>query len=48
MSDDQIIDAVNQVDTAFGTFVPGIPMDDLTHWEWLDVGSNNANDISSI
>ncbi|OJJ98882.1 hypothetical protein ASPACDRAFT_79655 [Aspergillus aculeatus ATCC 16872] len=48
MSDDQIIDAVNQVDTAFGTFVPGIPMDDLTHWEWLDFGSNNATDISSV
>ncbi|PYI15689.1 Zn(II)2Cys6 transcription factor [Aspergillus violaceofuscus CBS 115571] len=48
MSDDQIIDAVNQVDTAFGTFVPGIPMDDLTHWDWLDFGSNNATDISSV
>ncbi|RAL15311.1 uncharacterized protein BO97DRAFT_384299 [Aspergillus homomorphus CBS 101889] len=48
MSDNQIIDTVNQVDTAFGTSVPGVPTDDLMHWEWLDLGSSIAAEFSSI
>ncbi|PYH88494.1 Zn(II)2Cys6 transcription factor [Aspergillus ellipticus CBS 707.79] len=39
MSDDQIIDAVNRADTAFGSNVPDVPLDDIMSWEWFDIAN---------
>ncbi|EPS26482.1 hypothetical protein PDE_01419 [Penicillium oxalicum 114-2] len=36
MSDNQIIDAVNRAGSAFGTSIPGVPVDDMLSWDWLD------------
>ncbi|PYH44638.1 uncharacterized protein BP01DRAFT_298386 [Aspergillus saccharolyticus JOP 1030-1] len=48
MSDNQIIDAVNRVDTAFGACVPGVSMDDLMHLEWIEFGNGISTDFSNI
>lgn len=45
MSDDEIIDAVNRADTAFGTSVPDVPFDDIMSWDWLDLA--NTTDFGS-
>ena len=34
MSDNQIVDAVNQAGSAFGTTVPDVPLEDMLQWDW--------------
>lgn len=37
MSDNQIVDAVNQAGTAFGTTVPDVPLEDMLQWDWTSI-----------
>lgn len=39
MSDNQIIDAVNQAGTAWGLSIPGVPFDDMQNIDWFDFGN---------
>ncbi|KAJ6115169.1 hypothetical protein N7486_000947 [Penicillium sp. IBT 16267x] len=41
MSDDQIIDAVNQAGSAFGASIPDVPVDDMLCWDWLDFANTD-------
>lgn len=34
MSDNQIVDAINQAGSAFGTTVPDVPLEDMLQWDW--------------
>lgn len=37
MSDNQIVDAVNQAGLAFGTTVPDVPLEDMLQWDWTSI-----------
>lgn len=41
MSDDQIIDAVNRAESAFGASIPDVPVDDMLCWDWLDFANTD-------
>lgn len=40
MSDGQIIDAINEAGTAFGTSIPDVPFDDLMNLEWFELANS--------
>ncbi|KAJ5550741.1 hypothetical protein N7535_001316 [Penicillium sp. DV-2018c] len=43
MSDNQIVDAVNRADTAFGASIPDVWLDNMLNWDWLDFANSDFN-----